>query len=525
MFNLLTEKMFSVRLPSGSDALLSLPGVLASVGQQTDLTFLALRPHQWQAWHCFLSQLGAMALTSSTMKELPQTEDDWLAALRKLSADWPDDEPWRLVNDDWAAPAFLQFPSPGDSVKDFKASVSRSDQLDLLVTSKNHDLKIGAAQQPQIDDWLYALINLQTTEGFLGRGNYGIARMNGGFSSRCFVGLAPEGGMCAHIHRDIRMLINSYSKVLKRYQYLYAGDQSQCLLWLDAWDGNKSRAMTNLHPYFIECCRRVRFQPVGDGFSVLLANSKAALLEAKALQGNTGDPWAPLQKDEPKTLSLTAGGFDYRRVAELLDSEKWHQTLASTVADSEGGQPMVLVLSALVRGQGKTEGLHQRKIPLSKKTVQIMGSPRQMDLLGEYSKRYVKYCSIVSKHLVVAVQLLSAGAPDLVTGRMDLKSLGDADKNRSEPYRAKFQEYVDLHFFDALWAAWEAPESEKNKKYAEWVRQLITEANQLLYHAESSLPNNITRYRAARVGSKNYFNGLMRKEFPWIETKEELSTT
>ena len=186
---------------------------------------------------------------------------------------------------------------------------------------------------------------------------------------------------------------------------------------------------------------------------------------------------------------------------------------------------MVLVFSALVRGQGKTEGLHQRKIPLSEKSVRKLGSPTQMDLLGEHSQRYVGYCRSVSKHLAVAVQLLSAGAPDLVTGHMNLKALGDADKARSEPYRAKFQEYVDLHFFEALWAAWEAPENEKDAMAAEWVRQLISEANLFLNHAESSLPKNVTRYRAARVGSKNYFNGLMRKEFSWIETKEEPLTT
>jgi CRISPR system Cascade subunit CasA len=42
------------------------------------------------------------------------------------------------------------------------------------------------------EHWFYALLTLQTMQGFLGAGNYGISRMNGGFASRPSVGLAPS---------------------------------------------------------------------------------------------------------------------------------------------------------------------------------------------------------------------------------------------------------------------------------------------------------------------------------------------
>ena len=84
------------------------------------------------------------------------------------------------------------------------------DDLDVLVTSKNHDLKQTMALDCAVEDWIFALVNLQTMAGFLGSGNYGIARMNGGFSARVCLGLAPvDGQMGAHLCNDIRL--NDYT--------------------------------------------------------------------------------------------------------------------------------------------------------------------------------------------------------------------------------------------------------------------------------------------------------------------------
>ena len=38
----------------------------------------------------------------------------------------------------------------------------------MLVTSKNHDLKSAVAIQASLDDWIFALITLQTMEGWGG---------------------------------------------------------------------------------------------------------------------------------------------------------------------------------------------------------------------------------------------------------------------------------------------------------------------------------------------------------------------
>ena len=91
-------------------------------------------------------------------------------------------------------PAFLQAAVPVGNVAAFKP-IRTPDALDMLVTSRNHDLKRAAIQKPEPDDWLMALVSLQTQEGVMGRGKYGVARMNGGYGSRGCLAVRPLGGI------------------------------------------------------------------------------------------------------------------------------------------------------------------------------------------------------------------------------------------------------------------------------------------------------------------------------------------
>ena len=136
----------------------------------------------------FLVQLAALALHRAGARELPRTEEGWACSLRGLTHEFPEDEPWCLVVDDERKPAFMQPPVP-IGVK--WTPVSTPDALDLLITSRNHDLKQAVARQAEAEDWILALVSLQTCEGFGGAKNYGIVRMNGGSSSRSMLGLTP----------------------------------------------------------------------------------------------------------------------------------------------------------------------------------------------------------------------------------------------------------------------------------------------------------------------------------------------
>ena len=70
---------------------------------------------------------------------------------RGLTPNYPDDEPWQLVVDDITKPAFMQPPASSKAKEqEYKAAVATPDELDMLVTSKNHDLKAAVAVQASV---------------------------------------------------------------------------------------------------------------------------------------------------------------------------------------------------------------------------------------------------------------------------------------------------------------------------------------------------------------------------------------
>ena len=178
--NMLADPVLSI---SGGGRM-SLPGLFAAMTRGRTRGFPALRPHQRPAWHMFLVQLGALAAWRDPGGGLPEDAEAWAAALRRLTPEHADDAPGRLSVYDWRKPAFLQPPVLGNTGKLKWSEVGTPDALDMLITARNHDLKSAIAREAEAEDWIYALVSLQTCEGYSGGGNYGIARMNGGSSSR-----------------------------------------------------------------------------------------------------------------------------------------------------------------------------------------------------------------------------------------------------------------------------------------------------------------------------------------------------
>lgn len=106
--NLLTQSLITAT-PCGK---LTLPGVLAALARDEVESFPALRPHQSMFWHMFLVQLAALALVRVPDGDIPENEMEWAKLLRGLTVDFPKEEPWCLVVDDWNKPAFMQASVP-----------------------------------------------------------------------------------------------------------------------------------------------------------------------------------------------------------------------------------------------------------------------------------------------------------------------------------------------------------------------------------------------------------------------------
>src|SRR5574344_1861820 len=151
-WNVLDETLLRWRShPAGMAHIGSLPQLLAALAANEVRDFPALRPHQRHPWHAFLVQLAAIALHHAGQSEPWQDAQDWRAALLALTPDDPDGAAWCLV--------------------------TPPDRMDMIGTSKNHDLKRARAGQANANDWFFALVSLQTQAGSNSGSYKGISRM------------------------------------------------------------------------------------------------------------------------------------------------------------------------------------------------------------------------------------------------------------------------------------------------------------------------------------------------------------
>jgi CRISPR system Cascade subunit CasA len=179
--------------------------VLAGLCGNTLIGFDGLAAHQRHGWDLFLYQIAALALERSGEAEAVADDTAWQAlddprAWRdRLAALTPGcaETAWCLVVQDLAKPALLQPPIGTGRLDDYKIAGETPDEIDVLVTSKDHDVKAARAGSAEPRHWLFALVTLQTLQGYSGRGNFGIARMNGGFASRPLVMRTPDRSLAA----------------------------------------------------------------------------------------------------------------------------------------------------------------------------------------------------------------------------------------------------------------------------------------------------------------------------------------
>jgi len=528
MHNLTTDPIITLRLANETVSA-SLPRTFELLFEDAVLDFPALRPHQGPAWHAFLVQLAFLATEDG---EVPTDAEGWAAALRGLTREWPQDEPWCLVAPA-EAPAFLQSPAPGGDLRPYDKPIATPDKLDPLVTSRNHDLKAARMRAATPEEWVFALVNLQTTEGFMGNGKYGIMRMDGGYGSRPFLGIHPMGGPGARFRRDLAVLRRRRDALFARAQGFATGRDIR-LLWLEPWDGLRSLPISDLHPLVIEICRRVRLVTLPDGALEAHGTGTAAprVAARKKLKGVTGDPWAPVEsgKDGTKVLSIDADGFDWRRMKALILSEPGAERaferplLAKAVA--EDGEAAEIIAAALARGEGKTEGFHLRRVPITNRFA-----VRALADEGEERQRLARLSEDFAIHAMTAADRCLDPAL-LILFQKEPKKQKESKKafykskntnkrkNTKEqfgPWMQRFDRLIDQAFFDRLWTGAESEEAARQALDA-WDRWLHQAAFQVFDLAVEAAPRTDQRRIFAAARARDQLSDDLRRHLPLSTT-------
>lgn len=495
LYDLLSEALIPVRYRDGVTREHTLPELLSALQESGIESFPTLRPHQTHPWHAFLVQLAAMAIHRARATTEPATPAEWTERLLLLSEGQR--EPWCLVVPDLSKPAFFQPPVPEGNLAKFNkwpGGTPFPDEIDMLVTAKNHDVKQRRIRRPAPAHWIFALTTMQTSDGFLGRGNYGIVRMNGGFSSRPSIGFTPSLHPDDRFRRDLQVLLATRADAYTLFDYARNGGIT--LLWLLPWDGAKSVPLTECDPYVIEICRRVRLTMANNAILGHGAPSQGTRIDAPGLNGRTGDPWNAIRRGEPaSSLTVGGGGFTYRLVNDLLTASTYAPGAALRIHETDAAD-LWFTAATLVRGKGKTEGFHERWLPVAGRVRRLLFTREGRELIGKLAEARIQEVSEVQhRALKPAILALLQGAPE----NLDMKD------ERAGRWLAHLDDEVDAVFFADLWDSIQK-EQDPDEALEDWARTVFELAEKILDEAIDSLPIPDSRkYRAISVAQRIFY--------------------
>jgi CRISPR system Cascade subunit CasA len=510
--NLLTDPLFQVQTERDLECL-SLPALFARLGKNEIRHLTRIQRHQYDAFHVFLCYLAGAVLARDGSSNPVQDEHFWREGLLRLAGNAGYDA-WQLVSDDVSRPAFMQPPLAGDGRKPTSV-MNTADELDLLPTAKNHDVKQKRARMAPADTWVYALISLQTMSGFYGRGNQGITRMNRGYGNRPVVELIRDRAPGQRWIDSVSRLLEHRKRVLKEpFGY---DPEGLVLVWSEPWDGNTSLLLEELDPFYIEVCRRVRLRGQ-DG--VEYAESYTAeqpRIAAKELNGVVGDPWLPVdlkgidkgRKAGVKALTFPPVGITAEHMRRLIfEDELQLYALQKPQPDWKGD--MWLSVSVLVRGEGVTDGFCEWEVRIpEQKTLSIFGAFAQKDALEKLSRDAIAYVATMQNRVLKpAVFAYVLGAPE----KLDLDdSFGSSAWTRSS---RQFESLWSAQYFPWLFSVPEA--FSEQEELRRWVEILRDYALTVLKELERAMASRSGRRYHICTEVRNRFWGAFYRNFAFM---------
>ncbi|MGI5873018.1 MAG: type I-E CRISPR-associated protein Cse1/CasA [Bacillota bacterium] len=525
-WNLLTEPVLRVVTNQGRK-LINLPELLSALGRDEIHHYEGIQRHQEDAFHVFLSYLSGAILARYNLTDPVRDEGFWRQGMRGLTQGIGDDA-WSLVVDDLTRPAFMQPPLPSDAharltpLGDDDMFAQASDAMDLLVTSKNHDVKSAKATRSEPDSWFYTLISLQTMSGFFGRGKHGISRMNSGYGNRPIVELIQNPRPGARWHDAVVRLLDYRQTVLAdAYDF---DPRGLVLVWLDPWDGRASLPLSRLDPFYIEICRRIRLIKDGDRVYAADMPSESVRIAAKELKGVVGDAWTPVdlggrKSREAQALTLSPQGLTPEILRRIIFEDQLQLTTLHKPLPTWQHRTLWMTISVLVRGQGKTEGFHEQRIAIPPKIQgRLSGPPQQREPFAELSRTAIEYAGKMEHRALkpAVFAFLQGGGEEI-----------DYDRTTVNAWWSRLSRRFNAQWSDDYFPwLWSVPEPiDQDVALRDWAVRLQGFAEEILRAAKDTMPQHSGRRFRSRSRAELVFRGLLYRTLPLLKEVEHAKST
>lgn len=509
--NLLTDPLIRVETSDGM-VNMSLPELLAALGEDKVASLPGLQRHQEDAFHIFLCYVAGAVLARESRQSPSQTADFWRQGIRRLTGR-DDDCAWTLIVTNLNSPGFMQpafAPKACSSLRREDPKAITPDELDVLQAAKNHDVKRLRAVNPHLDAWVFALVSLQTMTGQMGRGNYGIARMNRGTGSRTYVGLVYDVRPGGRWSRDTRRLLSLRNHLIEP-PWPYRPD-GLVFTWCRPWDLKTPISLSDLDPFFIESARAIRLDTYGDRVVALGAGSTGCHIDGQATKGVLGDPWTPVVLDGPKAWTVTDPFLTPEKLRNLIFEDGFEPLAMLRPDPGMEGQRCSLRASVLApAGMGRTDGFHAAEIPIpSQAARRLFTRGPDRDRLALLSKTAVNDAGqMQNRVLKLAVLSLLEAGPEQVN--FDRREISEWWKKAQRQFSASWH----ADFFPWLWHTLEHADPEAARH--EWLQALRDKALAVLNHSIDRYPDRAGRRYRARVRASGMFMGSLYKNFPELK--------
>lgn len=533
--NLLTEPLLRVETAAGLERM-TLPGLLAALGEDRVEALTGIQRHQEEAFHVFLCSLATTILARNGDHDPVQSETYWRDGLRGLASAAGDDA-WTLVVEDLSKPAFMQPPCTGMVFS--KISVC-PDAFDTTEIAKNHDLKLARGEHTEPDLWVYVLVSSNMNAAYSKGGRDGFyfatpkAKKNR--VGRVYVRPTIAGKLGRQWFFDVACLLAYRSSLLDK-AYGYSAD-GILLTWTWEWRGKPQLQFRDLDPFFLETTRQHRLFVVDGGIEGRLAPSTEPLIYCPPnLVGNVGDPYVPIDASDDSAVSVSDRGWR----ADLLRAIVFEESIQSPllrIAKTTTREGLLLRCSSIARSRRGTEGCHFRDLPIPKAALLFFNSSRsEVEPVAEISRAAVAEVTgkiewVISTALLAYLHV-SDSFRDAKTKRLDWtdkKWRKKADEKhgpwlrRSTGPMAKFSHRWSDAYFPWLWrviATGELSDEEgRNNALDQWALTLREEALQVLHESMDTLPRHAGRQWLPRVETYRVFHQAFYSKNNFLHLKE-----